>query len=87
MGMPCELNSVLKLSVEQGYPSSLKPGDRFGATKSGYRLFAMDLPLQLVDGQWQAQADVIVRELTWRAGQTHLQLEVSRCYERPFSLR
>lgn len=86
MGMPCELNSVLKLSQEQGYPSRLKQGDRFQATKSGYRLFAMDVPLQLVDAQWQAQADVTIHELIWRAGQTHLQVEVARLYERPFSL-
>lgn len=87
MGMPCEINALLKLTTAQGYPGDLSAGQTFTATKSGYRIFVLDVPIQLVDEQWQAQADVIIRELTWRDGNTYLQGEVARLYDQPFSVK
>jgi hypothetical protein len=85
--MPCEINTILKLTSAQGYPAQSAVGQSFTCMKSGYRLFAVDVPVQLVDEQWQAQADVIIRELTWRGGQTHLRAEVARLYDRPFAVK
>jgi len=87
MGMPCEINTILKLTPAQGYPAELRLGQKFEAKKSDYRIFAVDVPLQLVDEQWQAQADVVIRELVWRDGQTRLQAEVTRLYEQPFAVK
>ena len=87
MGMPCEINTILKLKANQGYPTKLVVGQTFAATKLDYRIFAIDVPIQLVDEQWQAQADVVIRELIWRAGKTHLRAEIVRCYERPFAVK
>ena len=87
MGMPCEINTILKLKPAQGYPTELSVGLSFAVTKSEYRIFALDVPVQLVDEQWQAQADVIIRELTWRNGKTYLQAEVTRLYDQPFSVK
>ena len=87
MGMPCEINTILKLTPAQGYPADLAVGQSFVVSKSDYRLFALDVPIQLVDEQWQAQADVIIREMTWRARQTHLRAEIVRRYEQPFSMK
>ncbi len=87
MGMPCEINTILKLTPDQGYPAQLSVGQTLAVTKTEYRIFALDVPVQLVDQQWQAQADVIIRELTWRDGHTHLQAEVSRLYDQPFAVK
>lgn len=87
MGMSCEINTVLKLKTAQGYPAELAVGRSFAATKSDYRIFALDVPLQLVDEQWQAHADVIIRELTWRDGNTYLRAEVARLYDQPFAVK
>lgn len=35
MGMPCEVNSILKLNPSQGYPQPLEIGKRYSARKQG----------------------------------------------------
>ncbi len=45
MGMPCQVNSILKLKAAQGYPESLKIGDRHQVQKGGYRILPLDVPL------------------------------------------
>ncbi|NJN29280.1 MAG: DUF2584 family protein [Synechococcales cyanobacterium RM1_1_8] len=87
MGMPCEFNAILKLTAAQGYPGQLSLGQSFQARKSGYRLFVMDVPLQLVDSHWQAWADVTIRELRWCGGETLVRAEVVRLYDRPFCVK
>lgn len=87
MGMPCEINTILKLKPAQGYPAELSVGQSFAVTKPDYRIFALDVPIQLVNEQWQAQADVIIRELTWRDRKTHLRVEVARLYDQPFAVK
>jgi hypothetical protein len=91
MGMPCEVNSIVKLKRGDGYPEGLglavRLGDRFTARKVGYRIFPMDVPLQLVDEAWLAHGDVIIRELTWAEGRTTIGAELVRLYEVPFSVK
>lgn len=87
MGMSCEINTILKLKADQGYPPELSLGQTFAVTKTEYRIFALDVPIQLVDEQWQAHADIIIRELIWRDGNTHLRAEVARLYDQPFAVK
>ncbi|NJM47874.1 MAG: DUF2584 family protein, partial [Alkalinema sp. RU_4_3] len=61
--MPCQVNTILKLGED--YPASLVVGSRHRAVKSGYRIFAMDVPLQLVDGDWMAWGEVAIVDLRW----------------------
>lgn len=87
MGMPCEINSILKLSSAQGYPPHLELQARHQATKQGYRIFPLDVPIALVDDQWQAHADIIIRKLTWEQSTTAIAFEITRIYEQPFDLK
>ncbi len=41
MGMPCEINSVLKLTSVQVYPASLEVGTSHRVQKTGYRIFPL----------------------------------------------
>jgi hypothetical protein len=59
MEMPCEVNSILKLSPSQGYPEKLTLGVQYQAFKEDYRIFLVDVPILLVDEHWTAYADVI----------------------------
>jgi Protein of unknown function (DUF2584) len=79
MGMACEINTILKLGED--YPASLVVGSKHRAVKSGYRIFAMDVPLQLVNGDWVALADVAIVDLRWRGEVTEVVYEVRRVYE------
>lgn len=87
MGMPCEVNSILKLSVEQGYPAfALKVGNTHQGFKDGYRIYPIDVPIQLVDQYWKAYADVIIRSLKWEDGKTYLKYEIVRVFDDAFEL-
>lgn len=84
MGMPCEVNSILKLNSSQGYPPQLKRGEKHHAQKNGYRIIPVDVPILLVDENWLAYADIKIYKLTWGNGVTYLEFEIDRIYESPF---
>ena len=87
MGMPCEVNTILKLKPSQGYPARLAIGDRHQIDKDGYRIFPLDVPLCLVDEHWLAHADIVIEKLTWEHQTTHLQFKVARLYPVPFATK
>jgi hypothetical protein len=86
MGMPCEINSIVKLNAA-AFPPVLTLGAIHTAAKSGYRIFPIDVPLQLVDEQWQAQADVVIQQLTWENQMTTIVLRIHRVYPQPFAVK
>lgn len=86
MGMPCQVNSIVKLN-ETEFPSLLEINAVHNVIKSGYRIFAIDVPLQLVDEAWCAHADVVITQLMWTNQQTILEFHIYRIYEQPFALK
>lgn len=87
MGMPCEINSILKLKPSQGYPEQLKIASKYQAFKEGYRIIPIDVPISLVDDNWIAHADVIIRKLTWENNQTIVIFEINRIYDKAFKVK
>jgi len=87
MGMPCEVNSVLKLTPSQGYPDRLEVGAKFRAEKAEYRILPIDVPIALVDADWMVRADVTIERLTWSDGATKLEFTISRLYDTPVSAK
>jgi hypothetical protein len=86
MGMPCEVNSIVKLN-QSAFPTELKIDTIHTAQKSGYRIFPIDVPLQLVDEQWQAQADVVIQQLIWENQMTTIMFRIHRVYAQSFAMR
>jgi len=84
MGMPCTINSILKLTPAQGYPTQICVGDRHTASKSGYRIIPMDVPIPLVDEQWVAHADIVITKLKWEQQHTVMTYRIHRLYPEPF---
>ena len=84
MGMPCEVNSILKLKPSQGYPDQLKKVMRYSAQKESYRIIPIDVPILLVDENWFAYADIKICRLVWENGITNVEFEIDRLYESPF---
>ncbi|MBF2051441.1 MAG: hypothetical protein EDM05_59465 [Leptolyngbya sp. IPPAS B-1204] len=87
MGMPCQVNSILKLARGQDFPEPLLLNASHQAIKSGYRILPLDVPLPLVDEAWLAYADVIIHQLVWRDNTTTLSFTIKRLYETPFSVK
>lgn len=86
MGMPCEVNSILKLNEYQGYPLLLEHERKYQGQKKGYRIMPIDVPIQLVNAHWFAYADIIIHELTWKDNITYINFKVCKIYENPFQL-
>ncbi|NBD16064.1 MAG: DUF2584 family protein [Cyanobacteria bacterium] len=84
MGMPCEVNSILKLKPSQGYPAKLEMGKRYQAVKEDYRIIPVDVPILLVDENWLAHADIKICKLIWENGVTTVEFEIDRIYQTPF---
>jgi hypothetical protein len=80
MGMPCEVNSVLKLSTEQGYPDKLSLLRTYKGIKQGYRILPVDVPIDLVDSNWISRCQVIVEKLVWTKSTTEVHFKVYRFY-------
>ncbi|UBF27391.1 DUF2584 domain-containing protein [Kovacikia minuta CCNUW1] len=87
MGMPCTVNSILKLKLNEGYPETLNLGLSYQARKQGYRIIPIDVPVQLVDETWTAYAEVIIHKLTWEAQTTLMEFKLSKIYEFPLKLK
>ncbi|MGB0561332.1 MAG: DUF2584 family protein [Spirulinaceae cyanobacterium] len=87
MGMPCEVNSLLKLSPSQGYPPSRVVGDTFKVVKQGYRILPINVPLPLVDENWLAAADIVIHKLSWERDRTHLEFSIVRIYDQPIAVK
>lgn len=87
MGMPCEVNSILKLNLSQGYPAHLEKGKRFQAEKAGYRIIPIDVPIPLVDETWIAYADVKISRLVWENKKTIVDFEIDRIYSTPIGVQ
>ncbi|BAZ47506.1 hypothetical protein NIES4103_01070 [Nostoc sp. NIES-4103] len=87
MGMPCEVNSILKLTPSQGYPTDLIKGVQYQAVKEDYRIIPIDVPILLVDQDWIAYADIIIRKLIWENNQTTLFFEIDRIYNQSFPVK
>ncbi len=84
MGMPCEVNSILKLKECQGYPKRLNKSEKYYAQKDGYRIFPIDVPILLVDERWFAHADIKIVKLIWENGYTNVDFKIDRIYDLPF---
>ena len=84
MGMPCEVNSVLKLNELQCSPTHFERGSFHEAFKGGYRIIPLDIPISLIDKDWRNVADIIVRKLTWENNETFLRFEIVKLHETPF---
>lgn len=87
MGMPCQVNSILKLNASQDYPEQLEKGKRYEAEKEGYRIIPIDVPIPLVDEKWMAYADVKISRLVWENKKTIVNFEIDRIYQTPFSMK
>lgn len=86
MGMPCQVNSILKLD-RKSYPAQLEKDKLYQAQKKTYRIFPIDVPIPLVDDEWMAHADAMITKLTWEQGITYLEFKIHRIYPDPFALK
>ena len=68
MGCIYEWNWILKLNKKQ--IPDLKLGIPFAFCKNGIRIFPINIPIDLVNGNWEALARCVITSVTMAEGQT-----------------
>ena len=79
MGFQYEFNWMLKLSdliVQQ-----LQINHRYPFVKKGVRAFPIDMPIDLVNGNWEAVARCIINRITITSNETTGEYEVIEIYD------
>lgn len=70
MGQPVEMNTVLKLSVEQGLPEDPVVGESYLFRKSGPRIYPIGVPVELIGDDWQTLGKAVIDEFTINLDET-----------------
>jgi len=81
MGFKTEFNWILKLKPEQGFPEVLEVNKEYNFLKDGYRVYPLDIPIDLVNENWEAVAKAVIVECTLGNGKTKGIFKIVKIYE------
>lgn len=79
MGFQYEFNWMLKLSDLN--EQQLQINHRYPFVKKGVRAFPIDMPIDLVNGNWEAVARCIINRITITSNETTGEYEVIEIYD------
>jgi len=81
MGFKTEFNWVLKLKPEQGLrEEELELGKEYRFYKNEYRVYPLDIPIDLLNEDWEAVAKIIIIEVSNFEGKTTGKYKVIKIY-------
>jgi len=81
MGFKTEFNSILKLTRQQGLDeNNLEENKTYEFFKREHRVYPLDIPIELVNGDWVAIGQAIVIEYTVGGGHTNGKYKVIDIY-------
>ncbi len=82
MGFKTEFNWVLKLKKEQGlYEDKLKQGLIYEFSKKEERIYPINVPIDLINENWEAVAKIIIVECKQSNGKTEGKYKVIKIYK------
>ena len=64
MGLPVEMNTVLKLSADQGLPDNPQLDTDYRFTKDGTRFYPIGVPVELIGPDWKTVGKAVIDEFT-----------------------
>jgi len=64
VGQPVEMNTVLKLSTDQGLPDAPALDTPYSFKKSGARFYPIGVPVELIGDDWQTIGKAVIDEFT-----------------------
>jgi hypothetical protein len=70
MGVPVEMNTVLKLTPEQGLPGEVREGETHAFCKAGPRIYPLGVPVELVGPDWKTIGKAVIDEFTVSLAET-----------------
>jgi hypothetical protein len=78
MGVPVEMNTVLKLTPEQGLPDPPEEGRAYTFRKDGPRLYPLGVPVELIGADWKTVGKAVIDEYTVSLAETRGRFRVVR---------
>ena len=88
MGSPVEFNWALKLKPEQGLAEGrIKEGEIYFFVKDSYRIYPLNIPIELMNENWEAVALVFIIESSMRDNKTEGKYKVLKIYAGEEKLR
>ncbi len=71
MGFQVEFNWALKLKPDQGLnEEELEEGRIYKFEKEGYRIYPIDIPIDLINQNWEGIAKVVITKIELEEGKT-----------------
>ncbi|MBI5138073.1 MAG: DUF2584 family protein [Nitrospirae bacterium] len=64
MGLPVEMNTVLKLTPAQGLPADPRPDTVYAFSKDGTRFYPIGVPVELIGPDWKTLGKAVIDEFT-----------------------
>jgi len=64
MGVPVEMNTVLKLNAKQGLPADPQPDTVYEFHKDGTRFYPIGVPVELIGADWKTVGKAVIDEFT-----------------------
>jgi hypothetical protein len=78
MGVPVEMNTVLKLTPEQGLPAPPEEGRAYTFRKEGPRFYPLGVPVELIGADWKTVGKAVIDEFTVSLEETRGRFRVVR---------
>ena len=80
VGFQYEFNWMLKLSALD--EQQLQVNHKYPFTKAGVRIFPLDMPVDLVNGNWEAVARCVINRITITLEETTGEFKVIEIYDK-----
>ena len=64
MGVPVEMNTVLKITPDQGLPENPQLDTVYAFAKDGTRFYPIGVPVELIGPDWKTVGKAVIDEFT-----------------------
>ncbi len=80
MGVPVEMNTVLKLTPDQGLPEHPEADTTYTFSKDGTRFYPIGVPVELIGPDWKTIGKAVIDEFTVTIKATQGQFRVVKIF-------
>ena len=80
MGVPVEMNTVLKISMEQGLPREPETDKVYEFFKDGTRFYPIGVPVELIGPDWKTLGKAVIEEFTVSTNDTRGRFRIVKLF-------
>lgn len=80
MGYHLEFNCLLSVNKDVFDLTVLEVGGKYSLVKDGERLYPLNIPIEICDGEYKYYGKIAIRKLTLESGKTTLEFDVLKLF-------